>query len=198
MERVLLVRHGESEYSVRGATNGDASVAVGLTETGREQARRLGELVAAERLELCATSGMPRAAETAALALADRQVPRLVLVALNDIRVGSFEGGPLVDYLAWARSHGPEDPAPGGGETRVEALRRYLGAYRELLARPERVALVVAHGLPIRYVLNAAAGIEPRQVLDQVPYAEPFALTAAELAAALDLLAAWARAPAWR
>ena len=40
MDELILVRHAESEYSVRGLLNGDPRVAVALTDEGREQARR--------------------------------------------------------------------------------------------------------------------------------------------------------------
>jgi broad specificity phosphatase PhoE len=197
VEQALLTRHAESEFSVQGLTNGDPSVACGLTAEGQAQARRLGELLADTPLDLCVTSEFERTQETADLALAGRDVPRLVLRGLNDIRFGAFEGGPLRDYRAWARAHGPTDPVPGGGESRVETVRRYVESYRTILARPEPTILVVAHGLPVRYVLDAAAGSEPAPAVEQVPYAEPFRLTAADLTAALERLEAWAERPSW-
>jgi broad specificity phosphatase PhoE len=197
MDRVLLARHAESEFSTRGLTNGDPSVVCGLTAEGRAQARRLGELLADTELDLCVTSEFERTHETADLALAGRDVPRLVLPGLNDIRFGEFEGGPLRDYRAWARRHGPTNPVPGGGESRVETVRRYVESYRRILERPERTILVVAHGLPVRYALDAAAGRPPAPAVEQVPYAEPFALTVAELRKALGRLEKWSLAPTW-
>ena len=105
---------------------------------------------------------------------------------LNDIRFGEFEGRALTEYRAWAHSHGPEEPAPGGGDSRAETVRRYVRAYRTILARPERTILVVAHGLPVRYVLDALDDRNPAAAVAQVPYAEPFRLTAGELAGAVD------------
>jgi broad specificity phosphatase PhoE len=142
-------------------------------------------------------SEFERVRETADLALAGRDVPRLVLADLNDIRFGEFEGGPLRDYRAWARRHGPTNPVPGGGESRVETVRRYVESYRRILERPERTILVVAHGLPVRYALDAAAGRPPAPAVEQVPYAEPFALTVAELRKALGRLEKWSLAPTW-
>ena len=197
MDRVLLARHAESEFSTRGLTNGDPSVVCGLTAEGRAQARRLGELLADTELDLCVTSEFERTHETADLALAGRDLPRLVLPGLNDIRFGEFEGGPLRDYRAWARAHGPTDEAPGGGERRVETVRRYVDALRVVLGRPEPTILVIAHSLPVRYVLDAADGRHPAPVLEQIPYAAPFPLQAAELAAAVELLDAWTRDPVW-
>lgn len=196
MQQALLTRHAESEFSVRGLTNGDPEIEVALTELGREQARRLGEQLAATEIDLCATSEFQRARETADLALAGREVPRIVIPELNDIRVGEFEGRLLADYRAWARAHGPEDEVPGG-ESRAESVRRYVTAFREVAARPEPTILVVAHSLPIRYVLNAAAGGLPRPAMEQVPYAEAFPLSADELAEAVERLETWSLAPSW-
>src|SRR5919201_4517715 len=157
VEMAILARHGESELSVAGRTNGDPMLACGLTEAGRVQARRLGAVLAREPLELCVVSEFQRARETADLALEGRDVPRLVVPELNDIRFGEFEGLALSDYRAWARAHGPEVPAPGGGESRAETVRRYVRGYRIRLSRPKRTMLVVVHGLPVRYVLDALA-----------------------------------------
>ena len=196
MERVVLARHGESERSVGGLTNGDPAVRVALTATGREEARRLGSELAGEPIDLCVTSEFERARETADLALEGRDVPRLVLAELNDIRFGEFEGRPLTDYRAWAHAHGPEDVCPGG-ESRAQTVARYVRAYRTILARPEAMVLVVAHGLPVRYVLDAVEGRDPAAAVAQVPYAEPFRLSADELREAVDRLEAWVESPAW-
>jgi probable phosphoglycerate mutase len=196
MEQALLARHAESEFSVRGLTNGDPETEVALTGQGREQARRLGEQLAATEIDLCVTSEFPRAQETADLALTGRNVPRIVLPELNDIRFGEFEGRLLADYRAWARAHGPEDEVPGG-ESRAESVRRYVTAFQSIAARAESTILVVAHSLPIRYVLNAAAGGLPKPAMQQVPYAEAFPLSVAELAEAVERLETWSLAPAW-
>jgi len=197
VEAVILARHGESQLSVVGRTNGEPGTPCALTEAGREQARRLGQLLAGDDLGLCVVSEFQRAQETADLALEGREVPRLVLPELNDIRFGDFEGRALTEYRAWAHAHGPEEVAPGDGDSRVGTVRRYIRAYRTILARPERTILVVAHGLPVRYVLDSVAGRNPAAAVAQVPYAEPFRLNGADLSAAVERLAEWATAPAW-
>jgi broad specificity phosphatase PhoE len=197
VETLILARHGESDLSACGIVNGDPARACVLTDAGRAQARRLGELVAQEPLDLCVTSAFTRTQETADLALAGRDVPRLVVPELNDIRFGDFEAGAFDEYRAWARSASPTDIPPGDGESRAACVARYVRGFRTVLARPEPYALVVVHGLPIRYVLNALESRPPQPILDQVPYAEPFRLSAGELAGAVDRLDAWAVAPAW-
>jgi broad specificity phosphatase PhoE len=197
VKRVILARHGESERSVDGLTNGDPAVGVGLTATGREEAHRLGVELGDDPIDLCVTSEFERAQETAGLALEGRNVPRLVLADFNDIRFGEFEGRPLTDYRAWAHAHGPEDICPGGGESRAQTVARYVRGYRTILARPEETILLVAHGLPVRYVLDAVDGRDPVARVEQIPYAEPFRPSRAELERAVERLATWVRTPAW-
>jgi broad specificity phosphatase PhoE len=197
LEQVILARHGESAFSLAGNVNGDPATACALTPTGEEQARLLGDRLAGDELDLCVTSAFERVRQTADLALAGRQIPRLVLPELNDVRFGSFEGGTLAAYREWAAAHEPTVEAPGGGESRSATVARYVRAYRTILARPERTILIVAHGLPIRYVLNALDELDPAPLVEQVAYAEPFRLTAGQLEQALERLARWLAAPAW-
>jgi broad specificity phosphatase PhoE len=197
MEQVILARHGESEFSVVGTVNGDPATACALTDAGETQARRLGDLVRDVEIDLCVTSEFVRVRQTADLALAGRDVPRLVVPELNDVRFGRFEGGTLDAYREWASANAPTLDAPGGGESRSATVERYVRAYRTILARPERTILVVAHGLPIRYVLNALEEVDPAPLVDQVTYAEPYTLFHAQLEQAVERLARWVAAPAW-
>jgi broad specificity phosphatase PhoE len=197
MEHAILVRHAESEFSVRGLANGDVSVRVALTGRGREQARRLGEELRDEPIDLCVMTEFQRVAETADLAVAGRDIPRLVVPELNEIAVGRFEGGDLSAYREWARIAGPLDECPGGGESRAAAIRRIVSGYRKILERPERTILVIAHGLVLRYVLEASEGRPPAAVLEAVAEAHPFRFAREELEPALEVIEAWCAAPSW-
>src|SRR5579862_208010 len=197
MEKGILVRHGESDYSARALMNGDASVSVGLTEQGREQARRLGESLETAALDLCVTSALTRTIETADVALAGRDVPRLVLPDLNDPLYGRFEGGGLDDYRDWAAAS-PSTAAPeGGGESRVEIVGRYARAFHTVLARGEKTILVVCHSLPVAYALGARDGKPPSPREPLAEYAHPYPFTAPELERAAAVLEEWADAPTW-
>jgi broad specificity phosphatase PhoE len=198
VEHLTLARHGESDFSARGLANGDASVDVPLTPRGEQQARDLGLALADVRIDLCVTSALGRTQATAALALAGRRVAVEAWPALNDPRVGRFESGPLEAYRAWAGAAGSGEEPPGGGESRLAIVARYVGAYRQLLARPEAAILVVAHALPIAYVLSAADGQPPAARIERpVAYAHPYRLGAGELRRALEVLEAWLDAPTW-
>jgi broad specificity phosphatase PhoE len=197
MDEVILARHGESELSLVGTVNGDPSVVCALTQAGERQARHLGSRLADTEIDLCVTSEFQRVQQTADVALAGRDVPRLVLRELNDVRFGRFEGGTLSAYREWAGANEPTIAAPGGGESRAATVARYVRGYQTILARPERTILVVAHGLPIRYVLNALRGEGPAPLVEQVPYAEPYRLSREEVEQAVARLDAWAAEPAW-
>src|SRR5919199_1163555 len=196
MDQVIPARHGESELSVAGTVNGDPATACALTDLGEAQARRLGELLRETRLDLCVTSEFERVRRTADIALRSRDVPRLVLPELKDGRYGSFEGGTLTAYREWASTNQPMVVAPGGGESRSATVERYVRAYSAILARRERTILVAAHGLPIRYVLNALDDADPAPLVDQVAYAEPYTIGREDLERAVARLDRWARAPA--
>jgi broad specificity phosphatase PhoE len=195
--KLILVRHAESVLGAEGIANGDPAVLNPLSVEGERQARALGEVLAGTTIDLCVTSEFERVRQTADLALAGRDVPRLVLADLNEIGYGNWEGGPVADYLGWAWTHGPADPCPGAGETRVDAARRLVRGWRTVLARDEETALVVGHGLALRYVLNAVRGRDPKAMLDQVPLAEPQLLSAEEIELGVARLEAWIEAPKW-
>ena len=196
METAILARHGESELSAAGLVSGDPAEPRGLTEIGREQARRLGERLAGEAIDLCVTSEFVRVRQTADLALAGREVPRLVVGELNDVRFGEFEGQPFDVYRAWARERDPTEATPGG-ESRAEVAARYVRGFRRVLERPERTILVVAHGLPLRYTLLALEDLDPTPIVEQVPLAEPYRLSRADLERATARLERWSRSPVW-
>ena len=197
MDRLILASHGETDGNVGGLLNGDPSAPVALTPRGRDEARRLGEQLAGEPLGLCVTSHFPRTQETAGLALAGRDVPRLVVPELGDPDYGVFEGRPLADYRAWAGANPSSVGPPGGGEARLALVRRYVRGFGALLERPEAVVLAVLHSLPVGYLLGAREGRAPEPRVALVENARPYPVTAAELERALGVLEAWCAAPTW-
>lgn len=197
MERALLVRHGESVLGARGLAIGKVDVHCPLSERGAAQARSLAEEIYGEVIDLCVTSELERTRQTADIALAQRSVRRIVLAELNDPQYGSYEGGPLDAYIAWALANDSAAVPPGGGEARQTLVARYAAGFRTILDRPERAVLVVAHSLPIAYVLMALAGLDPAPRVPLVEYAKPHVFSAGELSRAIARLEAWCAAPSW-
>jgi probable phosphoglycerate mutase len=197
MERLILARHGESVFSARLLVNGDVAVPGPLTEQGRKEAEALGRALADEPVDLCATSEFERTRETADLALAGREVPRLVLAELNDPLYGSYEGGALEDYRAWAASVGSDATAPGGGESRHAIVARYARGFHDLRRRAEATVLAVIHSLPIAYMLAAKQGDPPGRRVPLVEHAHPYPFAAGDVDRALEVLDGWLGAPTW-
>jgi 2,3-bisphosphoglycerate-dependent phosphoglycerate mutase len=197
VERLILIRHAESEYSVRGLMSGDPRIAVGLTDAGREQARLLGEALASEQIDLCVTTEFARTIETADVAFAGRQIPRLVVPELNEHTAGRYEGRPFAEYLAWAHTAGPLDVIPGTEETRALIAARLARGFALLLDRPERTIVAVLHSLPITYLAGAAAGSDPAQRLPLLAYAEPQELNRRQVEAGVARLELWSASPSW-
>ena len=174
MRLFLLARHGQSLFNVDKVVNGDPALDRGLAEQGIEEAERLADQLAALPLELVAVSPFPRALQTANIALAGRDVPHLVDEDLGDVRIGDLEGATL-DVYREAAAHSNRKERFPGGESLDEAALRYAAAVERLLARDEPATLVVCHEIPVRYLVNSAAGSDSlngplRYVANAAPY----------------------------
>jgi len=198
MERIFLARHALAVSNDAGLAS-YAAPGEGLTPTGVEQARALGDLLSGEQIVLGVATELRRTQQTLELALEGRQIPRVVIPELNEIHFGSFDGGLLSAYREWAGSEAPALPAPGGGESRAQAAARYASGLRSVLARPEETALVIGHALAVRYIVDAAEGLVPAPLmLASVEHALPYRLAAVELENAVELLESWSLDPRFR
>jgi broad specificity phosphatase PhoE len=178
MRLFVLARHAESVLNHQNRINGDPQIPADLTDTGRSQARLLAEELAQLPIDLCVHTRFGRTRVTAQLALEGRPVPLAEEPLLDDIDVGELEGQTLDEYRGWKRAHRRGDDFPGG-ESLDDAARRYAQAYHRLLERDERVTLVVAHEIPIRYALNAANGSDDLDApVHDVPNARPYVFSA--------------------
>jgi 2,3-bisphosphoglycerate-dependent phosphoglycerate mutase len=188
---ITVVRHGESELSVRGICNGDPGVACRLAPSGVLQAQELAERLEGEPFDLAVTSEFQRAQQTLAVGLGDRALEQRVDAGLNDLKFGDFEGRPITDYRAWSAQH-PASARPGaGGESRVDAVIRYCRGVRGLQNAGYADVLVVAHGIPLTYLVRASAGEPFDSRFDPISCAQPYRIAAADLEAGLARLETW-------
>lgn len=197
MEQLILVRHAAAG-SNRDGTTSCTPPGASLTAEGVEQAHRVSELLADEEVSLGVATRLVRTQETLEHALAGRSVPRIVIPELDEIDFGSFDGGSLAEYRAWAASHPPDERPPGGGESRAEAAARFAAGLRVVLERSELVVLLVGHALFVRYVLDGAEGLVPAPVMTPVDHATPYRLTVEDVESATRLLSDWSREPRFR
>jgi probable phosphoglycerate mutase len=194
MIEAILVRHAESQANAMGIVNGDPSIPYELTDEGRRQAATLARSLAGERIDLCVVTEFLRTHETADLALAGRDVPRMVMPELNDPVFGVLEGRSLAEARAWLVDHGPA-AHPDGGESRVETIARYCDGYRGLSTRPEDVVLVVAHALPVTIMRLAVEEGELPLTLTGLPpdHAHPYRVAPDQMRRGLDVMTRWVR-----
>ena len=150
---LILLRHGESEWNAKNLFTG--WVDVDLTDTGRQEANRGGELLARSDLlpDVVHTSLLTRAIRTSQLALeaADRQwIPVRRTWRLNERHYGALQGKDKKETLAeygeeqfmlWRRSYDvppppiePDDPFAQTDDPRYAALSPEARPATECLA----------------------------------------------------------------
>jgi broad specificity phosphatase PhoE len=134
---IWLIRHGETEWSRAGQHTGRTDIA--LTDHGREQARTLRPVLAAQAFDLVLCSPMSRARDTcmeAGLGAQAEVEPRL-----SEWNYGIYEGrktkdirDEVPDWSVWT-SPIPEGESIGEIQARAESL------IERLLATSGRIAL---------------------------------------------------------
>lgn len=160
MTTLVLIRHGRSVANARGILAG-RSEGVELDGAGREQAYRLGDLLAGVRFAAVYTSPMLRCRQTAALAGLRHAV---VDDRLTECDYGRWTNRPLAELAAepiWAQVQAePSGVVFPDGESMAAMRDRVVGAVRELAARhgDGDVVAVVGHGDPIKAILSHALG----------------------------------------
>ena len=120
-------RHDQRHPAGRGALAAGRRGGRGARRPARDGADRA-------RRQLAASGARPRPSRSRSRAAACRSSWSR---GLDEIGFGSFEGGSLAAYRAWAWEHAPDAACPGGGETRADAARRFAAGL-DALARPAR------------------------------------------------------------
>ena len=160
MTRILLARHGETDWNRIGRWQGHADLP--LNDAGRGQAVELAERLAGDGIAAIYTSDLMRASQTARV-VADRLGLAVIEDAgLREIDVGSWSGFTRAEverrfpegYARWLDGEIGHD-----GETREELTERVVGAVERIAAaHPDDTILVVTHGGAIRALRRYADG----------------------------------------
>ena len=177
--RVYLVRHGATELSAEDRFAG--AVDALLSDTGRDQARRLGNRLASEPICAVYSSPMRRTIETAELIAQPHKLNVESIDELREIAHGRWEGMKRAEvekefaeeYERW--EHDPYTFAPAGGESGLQVTARALPALLRLVETNQgRPFVVVSHKATIRLILSSLLGFDSRKYrdrLDQSPAA---------------------------
>jgi broad specificity phosphatase PhoE len=154
MTVILLARHGETDWNRERRVQGHSDTR--LNDTGRAQARALGEELDGEPIDAVYSSDLMRAHETARLVAEPRGLGVTAIRDLRERHFGTWEG--LTDEEIFARFPQAREASGrewGDAETQEEMAARVLGALRRIAETHvgQRV-LVVSHGGPLRAVLR--------------------------------------------
>jgi 2,3-bisphosphoglycerate-dependent phosphoglycerate mutase len=177
MSTLVLVRHGQSQWNLENRFTG--WVDVPLTEAGRTEARRAGELLAAKglRFSKAYTSSLARAQQTLDIilkVLGQTGIPVVRDQALNERHYGDLQGKNKAETAAkygdeqvrvWRRSY---DVRPPGGESLADTAARTLPYFDSQIVpdlRSGQTIIVSAHGNSLRSIVMSLDKLSREQVL---------------------------------
>ena len=160
--RLFLVRHGETDWNVERRIQGQVNIE--LNEFGRHLARETAKGLKDISFDLCFTSPLGRARETAEILLDGRDVPVYEEERISEMAFGEYEGG-CCSKTGWNL---PEefkkfftDPAnykkPAGGEDFYDIKKRTGDFLKELYDNEELKdanILISTHGAALAGLLN--------------------------------------------
>ncbi|WP_270887751.1 bifunctional RNase H/acid phosphatase [Pedococcus sp. 5OH_020] len=184
--RVLLIRHGVTDFTVASRLDGRGGADPGLNEAGRAQAVAAGRaavhLLAGAPAQVV-TSSLARARQTGAEVAAAIGVVAQVDADFDEQDFGDWDGASIPDLV---RGHPGElaalraDPAYArpGGESHLQLQTRVLAAFQRVVAAGG-TTVVVCHRKPIMVVLAHLLQI-PHETIWRLA-AAPGSLTAVEV-----------------
>ncbi|MEG4836660.1 histidine phosphatase family protein [Microcoleus sp. B9-D4] len=164
--RLLLVRHGETDWNKAGKFQGQIDVP--LNDNGREQSRRAAEFLKDVKLDFAISSSMLRPKETAEIIL--QHHGGLQLELRDDLREishglweGKFESEIEQSYPGlleeWKTS--PEKVQMPEGENLQQVWQRAIASWREIVHSVSGTGIVVAHDAINKAILCHLFGLEP-------------------------------------
>jgi broad specificity phosphatase PhoE len=164
--RLLLVRHGETDWNKAGKFQGQIDVP--LNDNGREQSRRAAEFLKDVKLDFAISSSMLRPKETAEIILKYHDGLQLELRdELREISHGLWEGKFESEIEAsypglleeWKTS--PETVQMPEGENLQHVWTRAIASWREIVQSVSGTGIVVAHDAINKAILCHLFGLEP-------------------------------------
>jgi probable phosphoglycerate mutase len=164
MPLLLLIRHGENDYSKTGKFAGRLPE-IHLNERGQKQARELGASLAEVPLRAVFSSPLERAMETATPIAQARGLEVLQEPGLLESDVGKWQGH-SVRRVALTKSwravqYAPSRAGHPGGETFQQIQTRIVTALDQICARfkPRDIIACVFHADPIKLAVAHYIGL---------------------------------------
>lgn len=169
--RLLLVRHGETDWNKEGRFQGQIDIP--LNAHGTSQAEAASDFLSSVAIQRAYSSTMARPRQTAEVILAHHPgVPLTTTPGLMEIGHGRWEGcleqeiaATWPELLAdWKRE--PHTVTMPDGETLQQVWDRSVGTWSTIVRglSPEETALVVAHDAVNKTILCALLGLSPADI----------------------------------
>jgi 2,3-bisphosphoglycerate-dependent phosphoglycerate mutase len=184
MARLVLLRHGESQWNLENRFTG--WVDVPLSSRGIQEAKNAGEKLRPYRFDRAFTSVLQRANETLRLALeviGQTAIPTESDKALNERMYGELQGLNKAETAKkygedqvkiWRRSY---DVRPPGGESLKDTAERVLPYYEKAIkphVRSGETILIAAHGNSLRALVMELEQLTKEEVLElNIPTGAP-------------------------
>lgn len=166
MRRVVLLRHGRTEWNATGRFQGQMDAP--LDDVGKLQAAAAGIAVAPMQPDAMVSSDLSRARDTADVVAAECKLEVELDERLREINLGSWQGLTRAEARSrfaeeYARWQTGEDARRGGGETYAEVGARCVACIEEWLDRlgTGSLLLIVTHGSAARATIGTLLGMEP-------------------------------------
>ena len=165
MVRVILVRHGETEWNrLRRIQGGNSNTP--LNEKGEQQAESLALRLKSEGIRAIYSSPLRRSLDTAQAIARHHQVKVDLEPDLKELNLGELEGTPIdeigksFDELLITSSQGEILPRVPGGESLIEVQQRAWSAIQRLVSQhPEGAIVVVSHYFAILTIICSALNL---------------------------------------
>ncbi len=164
--RVVLVRHGVTDFTSTGRLDGRGGPDPSLSAVGRAQARAAAAAVAAfveDGEARVITSSLARARQTGAAVAAALRVDPVIDEDFDEQSFGDWDGRSVRDLLAeereaFVRLRDDVAYSRPGGESHEQMAARVLAAFGRVLASGG-TSVVVCHRKPIMVILADLLGI---------------------------------------
>ena len=184
MARLVLLRHGESQWNLENRFTG--WVDVPLSPKGIEEAKQAGEKLRGFTFDRAFTSVLSRANETLRIVLETTGQPTIPIEkdkALNERMYGDLQGLNKAETAKkygdaqvkiWRRSY---DVKPPGGESLKDTAERALPYYEKMI-RPYllkgETVIIAAHGNSLRALVMELDQLSKEEVLElNIPTGAP-------------------------
>ena len=161
---LYIVRHGLTPWNHLHKAQGSADIP--LAQEGIDLAKKTGEALLDVKFDICFTSPLLRARQTAKLVLGGRDVPTIADDRIQEINFGVLEGhimrtGNIMDSDCKEFDLFFRDPLkfprPENGENIQDVLERTRAFWREKTTDPslaDKTVLVSSHGCAVRALLQ--------------------------------------------